>query len=394
MFRLPVELCIAVFSYLNFYQLLRVGAVCRQWQQIVLDSLWPGNIAMWTRVNSDEWEIRWPDLTDKEREIFECNPHTTRQVLQTLSRGSTKTLLVYYYTSIIPEHVIDVLTNFLSLQSLWLRTTSISSRSLISILQRLPQITVFHLYIDEFHDTPIGRLKRIQLNLHSLYIDFSRHSRRATLHSTLANIVEHSPHLHDLGVRGTGATEEWTTKLGNRITHLSINVDGNLPPIRAKRLKWLKLTVCCYRGHKPFEHRRCDLSYLTHLKLYGSSSSEVELSIMKAYNIGENLEFLSVNSEPNHEIFLTTPKLKRLRMIDIFSVPPDVCPMLQTVQTVQHSQPRGNKYQHERDARKIDLESRGIAVLQVIEALHACEYTRTMYDKFVCFACGENHTSV
>jgi hypothetical protein len=157
MFRLPVELCIAVFSYLNFYQLLRVGTVCRQWRQIVLDSqLWPGSISMRTRsVDSDKWNISWPHLTDKEIEIFECNPHTTRQVLQTHSRGSTKILLVNYYTSIIPEHVIDLLTNFPSLKSLWLRTTSISSRALISILQRLPQITGFHLYIDEFQDTPL-----------------------------------------------------------------------------------------------------------------------------------------------------------------------------------------------------------------------------------------------
>ena len=124
----------------------------------------------------------------------------------------------------------------------------------------------------------------------------------------------------------------------------------------------------------------------------GPPSSEVELSIMEAYNIGENLEYLRVDSEPNHEIFLRTPKLKKLRMIDLFPVSPDVCPMLQTVQTVQHSQARGNKYQYERDTRKIDFESRGIAVRPVLEIQPPYVYTRTTYDKFVCFACGENHT--
>jgi hypothetical protein len=303
MFRLPQELCIAVFSYLNFYQLLTVGALCRQWQQIVLDSqLWPGTISVWIRsVKSDEWDIRWPQLTDKEKEKFERNPPSTCQVLRTLSRGNTKSLRVHC-TSFIPEHVIDVLTNFLSLNTLGLRTKSISSRALISILQRLPQITGFHLYIDEFQDTPIGRLKTIQLNLGWLFIYFTRHCRRATLHSTLANIVERSPHLYYLMVRGTGATEEWTTKLGDRIEHLVINVDGNLPLISARRLKLLMVTVCCHRGHEPFEHRGCDLSYLTHLVLYGPPSSEVELSIMEAYNIGENLEYLRADSEANHDI--------------------------------------------------------------------------------------------
>jgi hypothetical protein len=79
-------------------------------------------------------------------------------------------------------------------------------------------------------------------------------------------------------------------------------------------------------------------------------------------------------------------------MIDLFPVSPDVCPMLQTVQTVQHSQARGNKYQYERDTRKIDFESRGIAVRPVFETAPSYLYTRTTYDKFVCFACGENHT--
>jgi hypothetical protein len=90
-------------------------------------------------------------------------------------------------------------------------------------------------------------------------------------------------------------------------------------------------------GHEPFEHCPCDLSYLTHLELVGLSSGIVELSIMDAYNIGEQLELLCLDSEPDHEIFLRTPKLKTLGMIDHFSVLPDVCPMLHMV---QHSQAR------------------------------------------------------
>jgi hypothetical protein len=54
-------------------------------------------------------------------------------------------------------------------------------------------------------------------------------------------------------------------------------------------------------------------------------------SIMEAYNIGENLEFLRLVSDPNYEIFLRTPKLKKLRMIDLVPFPPDVCAILETI---------------------------------------------------------------
>ena len=69
---------------------------------------------------------------------------------------------------------------------------------------------------------------------------------------------------------------------------------------------------------------RCDLSYLPGLRLYGSSSSEVELSIMEAYNIGENLEFLHLGSEPYYDVLLRASKLKELRSIDLLPVPPDL----------------------------------------------------------------------
>jgi hypothetical protein len=47
---------------------------------------------------------------------------------------------------------------------------------------------------------------------------------------------------------------------------------------------------------------------------------------MQAYNIGEHVEFLRLGSEPNYEVFLKTPKLKELRMIDLIPLPADVCP--------------------------------------------------------------------
>jgi hypothetical protein len=51
-----------------------------------------------------------------------------------------------------------------------------------------------------------------------------------------------------------------------------------------------------------------------------AGSGEVEQSIMEAYNIGENLEFLHLDSdsERKHEVILRTPKLKALRMNDDF----------------------------------------------------------------------------
>jgi hypothetical protein len=400
MFRLPVELRVAVFSYLNFYQLLRAQQVCRQWQQTILDShLWPSSISMWPRnANCDQWEISWPDWTDKEKEQFECNPHTTCQVLQTLSKGSTKSLLVNYYTRITHEDILEVLPNFLFLEKLWLQMASISSRELISILQSLPQISTFILFINEFQGTIIGHLTTLQLNLRRLSIH--GRSRGSTLQTTVANIVQHSPELVSLTVNESPAKQKLTMKLGDGIKCLAINVKGNLPPISARGLKCLKFMVDRGHGRESFEHCGCDLSYLTHLELYGSSSGvdsdeaatgEVELSIMEAYNIGENLEILRLESEPNHKVFIRTPKLKELRMIDLFPVSPDVCPMLQTVRYPDYWDVNENDWKE----RKLDLESRGIEIRRVCDQKSTSVYDMAICfacDMSVCYACGENHT--
>jgi len=69
-------------------------------------------------------------------------------------------------------------------------------------------------------------------------------------------------------------------------------MDGKLPPISCKRLKYLTFEVSPHR-REPIEPCPCDLSYLSHLQIY-TYSGEVELSLMEAYNIGEILEFLHI----------------------------------------------------------------------------------------------------
>jgi hypothetical protein len=83
---------------------------------------------------------------------------------------------------------------------------------------------------------------------------------------------------------------------------------------------------------------------------------------MEAFKIGENLEFLSLGLKHTYHVFLRTPKLKELRVNHLFPLPPDDCPMLQTV----HYGPGSwNIDEDDREERKLDLESRGITVLQV-----------------------------
>jgi hypothetical protein len=382
MFRLPLELHQAIFHHLNFKELVRAQTVSRQWQQIILDSsLWPSSVYV-TSGTFDTWSVIWPDWTEKEKGKFQCNPKTTRQVLQSFSKGSTKELSVIK-RRIAAEDILDVLPNFLSLEKFTLQITSISSRELISILQCLPQISIIFLHFDKFQGRPMGRLKTIQLNLRRLSIGVNR---PAALYNTVANIVQHSPDLISLAVTATTAKKELTMKLGDGIQCLALTVKGKLPPISARGLKCLKLTVPWHHGYEPFEHCACDLSYLTHFELYGTSfevpSDEVALSIMEAYNIGENLEFLRLESDPIHEILIRAPKLKELRMNTLFAVSPDVCPMLQTVRY-------GPDYRYldknEREKIKLDLKSRGITVLAVDDKSDVKD------EMPVCYACGENH---
>jgi hypothetical protein len=402
MFRLPLELLLAVFTYLNFKQLLRASAACRQWQQIILDSsLWPVSAYMGSAPQSDTWDISWPDWTGKMKESFGCSSRATRQVPQTFSKGSVKSLSVIE-SSVAPKQLFGVLPNFLSLEKLSLHVESISSSELISILQSLPQITTFIKDIDKFQGRPMGRLKTIQLKLRRLSICADRHS---ALNSIMANIVQHAPDLVSLAVRETFARKELTMKLGDGIQCLALTVN-KLPPISARGLKCLKLAVRGRFRPELVEQRLCNLSHLTHLQI-DSLSVEEQLPIMETYNIGENLEFLCLRTEPNYNALLRTPKLKELRMNDLFPFPADVCPILQTVRYCgQERRPYELYPAHHlsmtesvREERKLALKSRGITVLRVDNGPHLLDGHLSVSAGAVfsliadeCYACGEKHT--
>jgi hypothetical protein len=395
MLRFPLELLQAIFHYLNFKELVRAQAVCRQWQQIILDSwLWPSSIYMTSRWQSlkvesstgsssnyriiSRWNLFWPDGAAKEKELCVIGGETTCQVLWTISKGSTKSLSIIQTTA--PEGIFDVLPNFVSLVRLRLRIPSISSRELTSILQSAPQITTFVLYVNKFHGMPRGRLKIIRLKLRRLSI---RADRRDALHNTMANIVQHCPDLISLAVKGTMAKKELTMKLGDGIQCLSLSVDHALPPISCKGLKCLSLDVNFYKI-ESYESRLCDLSYLTHLQLY-SYSTKADLSLMEAYNIGENLKFLRLDASPQPEVLLRAPKLKVLRLHDLRpSMPLHVCPALRIIQcgcgfsTLTTS---------ERDEMKRQLESQGY----IVTYLARIDGSSDIEKLATCAVCGRSH---
>jgi hypothetical protein len=140
MLRLPVELFLEVFSYLTFNQLLKARAICRQWQQIILDSYpWPSYINMLIWPDSAILSFCWPNWVGKEVEDYYYDAQTTYQALQTCSRGSTKSLRVKNFnTRIALEKVLDVLPNFLFFENLSLNIRSISSHELTSVQKSLP----------------------------------------------------------------------------------------------------------------------------------------------------------------------------------------------------------------------------------------------------------------
>jgi hypothetical protein len=205
-------------------------------------------------------------------------------------------------------------------------------------------------------------------------------ARRQTLHSTVANIVQHSPDLVSLTVRGTTARKELTTKLGDGIKCLSLSMHSNtVPPISCKGLRYLKLVSDIYK-FEPSESP-CGLSYLTHLKLDGFTGEGV-LSIMEAYNIGENLELLHLDVTPQSEILSRTPKLKVLRLADLSkSIPLHVCPALRTI---QYDWGYVNLTRSERNEVRRQLESQGYIVTRVDGSFN-------IVNRSVCLVCRESH---
>jgi hypothetical protein len=310
----------------------------------------------------------WPDWVGETLEYFKCDPPTIYQTLQRpCSKGSTKSLWVGFYTRIVPGYIIEVLLNFGFLEEVSVHKESISSHELTSVLQNLLQITTFRLYIVEFQDTPIKPLEIIQLKLRTLLIQvYANYSRPTTLHNTVANIVKHSPDLVCLTVRGTSARKEWTTKLGDRIKHLSLYIKGTHPPISCKGLKCLVLEGSHAQRREPFEPCPCDLSYLTRLAIFGFST-EQQLSLMKAYNIGENLEFKHMDSNPGYPALSRTPKLKSLGSYHLGNdTPLHVCPALRTVRD-------NTLFYKEREGER--LQSLGYVVMRSIDFLDMADWT-------------------
>jgi hypothetical protein len=82
---------------------------------------------------------------------------------------------------------------------------------------------------------------------------------------------------------------------------------------------------------------------------------------MKAYNIGENLDFMHMDSNPGYAALSRTPKLKRLSLanLGIDILPLHVCPALQSVQY-------GALYCEELDEMK-RLQSQGYIVMHSID---------------------------
>jgi hypothetical protein len=369
MFRLPVELFLAVFSYLDFYQLLRVRQVCRRWQEIIFDShLWPSSVhgRFWpehiagcdseTYPPRDVWSIRRPNWAA----WVKSDPQKICQVLQMFSNGRTKSLCVDCHTGGIDlQDILVVLHNFLFLEELSIEIDSISSHELTSVLQGLHQLSAFRLRACGFQDTPTGCLKSIQLNLRTLHIEI-RARGTTILHNILANIVENSPGLAFLVVVKPPARKEWTTKLGDRIEHLRLCIEGTIPPISCKGLKCLVLEASRDQSRELLEPCACDLSYLSRLTIY-DLSAEQQLSLMEAYNIGENLEFMYMNSSPGYAALSRTPKLKILSLYRLgIDMPLHVCPALRYV--CQYIYLDSNL---ERDERK-RLQSQGYIVMDSV----------------------------
>jgi hypothetical protein len=362
MLRLPVELCLAVFFYLDFYELLTARQVCRQWQQIILDSyLWPSSVhgiyfheafcidkSSGVRITYPpwhEWSINWPHWVGRAGETLESDSQEICQVLQTFSKGRTKSLRLDLSTRVSDlQDILDVLHNSVFLEEVSVDIVSISSLVLTSVLQGLPQITSFILNTDEFHDTPTGRLNT-RLNIRKLSIRVSSLSEPATLHNTVADVVEYSPDLVCLSVGGLRARDMWTRKIGDRIRHLSLYIERRLPHINCRGLKYLVFKGNYDYSHEHFEHSPCDLSYLTHLRVYGFSA-EQQLSLMKSYNIGENLEFMHMDSNPGYAALARTPRLKSLGLKTLgIDMPLHVCPELRTIyirfEETNRDQPQG-----------------------------------------------------
>jgi hypothetical protein len=120
-------------------------------------------------------------------------------------KGSTKLLSLHFCTRFYSEDIFDALPNFLFLEDLSAHIESISSHELTSLVQSVPQIRPLWLVYQRVSGYANGASETINWT-------FADMAEVATLRNIVADIVEHSPDLVCLSIRGTIARKEWTMK--------------------------------------------------------------------------------------------------------------------------------------------------------------------------------------
>jgi hypothetical protein len=232
------------------------------------------------------------------------DPKHVRSLCETLSNPGNVRELKMDFVSELKNIGPLFFKSFPSLEILYLIFATISIEDVVAILDTYCQ-ALWSLELEDFSEFYLGPDQNIILSKPTALRELSIHSNGFPLFTY--SLISQSPDLTRLRLAAFDTTDEVTRCFGEKLEHLDICVTGKLPRIGCMNLKSLYLSIIedreedIFEGREDiFDHDAGDLSNIRCLTISTEGCQLIQnqaISVMWSYNIGRNLEGLTLFSE-------------------------------------------------------------------------------------------------
>jgi hypothetical protein len=308
--KLPPELLVIVFSYLDRLELIRCLAVSRVWNDILINhsAVWPSHVCVTQDDDGLLYKVEQIPCRDVYAAITICKllsklPGTIKSLKLELSAEET---LCYFIGC------------FSSLESLQVLCCQIPSQDLLYILYanstlRSLQLEILQGTTSNDQSIPTALVRPTSLRELDLWAP-------PELSLLIFNLVSKSPDLTSLAIRYIAA-HELTRLISEKLEFLALPVDGHLPRLNCKILRALHLKVTELIIED--EEQPVDLSHVRCFGIHFGSDTkgapeEHVQSIMQFYKIGHNLQCLTLTDN------LYEPCTRKIELREISGLIPNL----------------------------------------------------------------------
>jgi hypothetical protein len=300
---LPPEVLLMVFSHFDIYELVALLRVCKKWNDILVNNgtLWPSSVHILSHENF--YSVGRVPCEDAQ---------AVSRLCESLSRlpGTITSAELNFILQEGTQELSCFLDNFTFLRELTLHLGAICNDDLAYVLNSIPTLRCLNVQARKtIRGSDLILRQPTTLRELSIHMPDNR---------LIISLVANSPDLNTLLIPRNVASNELTGRFGQNLEFLYLSLKDALPRIVCKSLKALHLRV----GHVFTNGDSGDLSHVRHLMLEIPIHSIANcVTVMDYYNIGRNVECLTVSSRVLklnglwRDICCRTPNLKALTIL-------------------------------------------------------------------------------